>query len=64
MNEEPYPNYRNLSDESLKELKTVMDNRLKSIDEHSEEESIYQTQSPDWQALYQVISDEIAKRGI
>ncbi len=64
MNNDFTPDVTKMSDTGLKQLKAKMDERLKSVAEHPEEEEVYETKSPDWQKEYQEISDEIARRGI
>ena len=52
-----------LSDATLKELYKIMDGRRKSCAQNPEEETEYQTQSDDWQGMFNEIENEMKRRG-
>lgn len=64
MNASVHPDYKKMSDKGLKQLKATMDNRIKSVAEHLDEEVTYETKSSDWQKECREISDELARREI
>ena len=52
-----------LSDAALKELYDTMAKRKGSCAQNPQEESVYETQSEDWQRLFKILENEMRRRG-